>query len=147
MKCVIGLIGVLAVWTVSPAIADDDVSSAGMLGIKLAVKDFQRSIDFYTMLGMVEGTKYNPAEQELKWNSALQGSNIILVHDETGRSQLTPGTAALLIREPDVAATAKKLKDSGYPDVGTPRGTKVATILMLKDPDGNQIEMVGSPAK
>jgi hypothetical protein len=44
---------------------------------------------------------------------------------------------------PDVKATVGKLKGAGYAGIGDPAVTARATILMLKDPDGNQIELLG----
>jgi catechol 2,3-dioxygenase-like lactoylglutathione lyase family enzyme len=146
-----GIVAALALAQASELMAADAASDKwtgySLVGIKIAVKDYQKAIDFYTKLGMKEGQKYNPAEQQLKWDNTSQGSMIILVHDETGRVNLTAGSATLMMQVPDVAATAKKLKDSGYPDVGVPRDTKTYTVLMIKDPDGNQIEMLGPLAK
>jgi catechol 2,3-dioxygenase-like lactoylglutathione lyase family enzyme len=151
MKWAMGIVAVLALGEASGLMAADTAADKwtgySLLGIKIAVKDYQKSIDFYTKLGMKEGQKYNPAEQQLSWDSASQGSMIVLVHDESGRVNLTAGNATLMMQVPDVAATAQKLKDSGYPDVGTPTATKMYTVLMLKDPDGNQIEMLGPVPK
>jgi predicted lactoylglutathione lyase len=147
MKWTMGIVGALALAAASVSMAADAWTGYSMIGIKIAVKDFQKAIDFYTKLGMKEGPRHNPAEQELRWNDASQGSIIILVHDETGRINLTAGSASLMMQVPDVAATAKKLKDSGYPDIGQPRDMKMYTVLMIKDPDGNQIEMLGPPPK
>jgi catechol 2,3-dioxygenase-like lactoylglutathione lyase family enzyme len=147
MKWTMGIVGALALAAASVSIAADAWTGYSMIGVKIAVKDFQKAIDFYTKLGMKEGPRHNAAEQELRWDNPSQGSIIILVHDETGRINLTAGAATLMMQVPDVAATAKKLKDSGYPDVGVPKDTKVYTVLMIKDPDGNQIEMLGPPPK
>ena len=71
----------------------------------------------------------------------------MLVHDESGQSKLMPGTASLMVQVPDVAAFAKDLKASGYPDVGEPKSTELFVVLMVKDPDGNQIEVLGPVPK
>ena len=140
-----GLFGIVA----SVALATSSVSAmaqtAGyrMYGIKIAVKDYQRTIDFYTALGMKMGPKHNPAEWELQWDSPAQGSNIIMVHDESGQMKLAPGGAFMMIGVPDVKAIVGKLKGAGYAGFGEPRVTPRATILMIKDPDGNQIELLG----
>jgi catechol 2,3-dioxygenase-like lactoylglutathione lyase family enzyme len=148
MKWTMGLVGALALAAALPSAAADAAwSGYGMIGIKIAAKDYQKSINFYTTLGMKEGPRHNPAEQELNWGSGVKGPIIILVHDETGRIKLPAGNSSLMMQVPDVAATAKALKDSGYPDVGEPRSNKTYTVLMLKDPDGNSIEMLGPPPK
>lgn len=146
MRRLLGLIGLLSVAMAAPA-AMAQPFSGGMYGIKIAVKDYQKTIDFYTLLGMKMGPKHNPAEWELQWNGPSQGSNIIMVHDESGRSKLAPGGAFMMISVPDVKATAGKLKSAGFPDIGEPRVTPRATILMIKDPDGNQIELLGPGGK
>ena len=69
--------------------------TVGMYGIKIAVKDYQNSIDFYTLLGMKMGPRHNPAEWELHEWSATQGSNIIMVHDESGH----PGRAGRRVHD------------------------------------------------
>jgi predicted lactoylglutathione lyase len=43
---------------------------------------------------------------------------------------------------PDIKATAQSLRDAGYPDIGEPKDYKTAMLLMVKDPDGNHIELV-----
>jgi catechol 2,3-dioxygenase-like lactoylglutathione lyase family enzyme len=141
-----GFIGALALVAALPLMAADAWSGYGMIGIKIAVKDYQKSIDFYSRLGMKEGPLHNPAEKELNWGAGVKGPMIILVHDETGRIKLPPGNAALMMQVPDVAATARALRDAGFADIGTPRETKTYAVLMLKDPDGNSIEMLGPPA-
>jgi catechol 2,3-dioxygenase-like lactoylglutathione lyase family enzyme len=152
MRWISGLIGSVALATAllaatHPAGAADAWSGYGMIGVKIAVKDFQNSIEFYRRLGMKEGPRHNPAEQELNWGPGVKGPRIILVHDVTGRITLPPGNAALMMETPDVAATAKALRDAGFAGIGDPRDTKMYAVLMLKDPDGNSIELLGPPSK
>jgi predicted enzyme related to lactoylglutathione lyase len=146
VRAIIGAAAALALANASPAVMAQQIGY-GMYGIKIAVKDFQKTIDFYAMLGMKMGPKHNPAEWELKWNNPAQGSNIIMVHDDTNRMGMTPGGAFMMISVPDVKATIGKLKAAGYPGLGEPTVTPRATILMLKDPDGNRIEMLGPGGK
>jgi catechol 2,3-dioxygenase-like lactoylglutathione lyase family enzyme len=147
MQWTAGFIGALALAAATAAPAADSWSGNRMIGIKIAVKDYQQAIEFYSRLGMKEGPKHNAAEQELNWGKDVPGPIIILVHDETGRIKLAAGGSSLMMEVADVAATARTLKESGYPDVGTPRDTKMYAVLMLKDPDGNQIEVLGPPSK
>ena len=146
MKRIAAFVGGLALAVAQPVIAAEG-SGFGMYGIKIGVKDFQKAIDFYTLLGMKMGPKHNAAEWQLSWDNPSQGSNIILVHDDTGRMKLAPGGSFLMMQVPDVKAVAGKLKSSGYPGVGEPMVTPRSTMLMLKDPDGNQIEMLGPTNK
>ena len=146
MRAIIGAAAALALASASPPVMAQQVNY-GMYGIKIAVKDFQKTIDFYAMLGMKMGPKHNAAEWELNWDNPAQGSNIIMVHDEQNRMAMTPGGAFMMISVPDVKATVGKLKGAGYTGLGEPTVTPRAMILMLKDPDGNQIEMLGPGGK
>ena len=146
MRAIIGAAAALALAGATPAVMAQQIGY-GMYGIKIAVKDFQKTIDFYSMLGMKMGPKHNAAEWELKWDNPAQGSNIIMVHDEKNRMAMTPGGSFMMISVPDVKATVGKLKGAGYTGLGEPTVTPRATILMLKDPDGNQIEMLGPGGK
>jgi predicted enzyme related to lactoylglutathione lyase len=143
MKWIVGIIAAFALAIMSPAIAAD-ASGYGMPIVKIAVKDYQKAIGFYTKLGLKVGQKYNPAEQELKWDSPSQGSSLVLVHDEKG--QMKPiGPASLLISVPDLKATVKALKDAGFANIGEPRVTPRAMVLVVDDPDGNHVELVSAP--
>ena len=142
MRGFLGIAGALALCMATTTASAQDMGYR-MYGIKIAVKDYQRAIDFYTMLGMKMGPKHNAAEWELQWGNPAQGSNIIMVHDESGRMKLAPGGAFLMIGVPDVKVIAGKLKSAGHPGIGEPQVTPRATILMIRDPDGNQIELLG----
>jgi predicted enzyme related to lactoylglutathione lyase len=144
MRSMVALAGALALASASPIMAQQ--VGSGMYGIKIAVKDFQKTIAFYSVLGMKMGPKHNAAEWELKWDNPAQGSNIIMVHDEGNRMNMVAGGAFMMISTPDMKATVARLKAGGYPGIGEPRATPRASILMLKDPDGNQIELLGPAA-
>jgi catechol 2,3-dioxygenase-like lactoylglutathione lyase family enzyme len=146
MRWISGAIGALAFAAASPAFAADAVGY-GMPLVKIAVQDYQRAIDFYAHLGMKAGPKYNPSEMEITWATPSQSSSIILVHDEKGQMKLAPGGAWLVISVPDVQATAKALRDAGYPDIGEPKGGNQYAVLVVKDPDGNRVELVGPGTK
>ena len=66
-----------------------------------------------------------------------------MVHDESGQLNLMPGGGFMMISVPDIKATVARLKAAGHPGIGEPTVTPRASILMLKDPDGNQIELLG----
>ena len=142
MKWAIGIISAITLAAALPAFAAQD-SGPRLGAVRIAVHDFKKATDFYIKLGMKAGDIYSPAERQLKWDTATQGSGITLFHDETGKmTKLVPGTASLSFVVPDIKATAQSLKDAGYPDIGEPKNYKTAMLLMVKDPDGNQIELV-----
>jgi predicted enzyme related to lactoylglutathione lyase len=138
--------GALALAAASAAGAQD-VSMPSMPGIKLSSADFARTTAFYTALGMHSGTRYNDHETSLEWSAAGQGSRIIMVKDDKGR--MVKGGAFLMISVPDMAAALKRLEAAGFTGLGQPRSNPHFTILMIKDPDGNQVELLsaGTPAK
>lgn len=110
--------------------------------VKIAVTDVQKTIDFYSTLGMKVGQKYNAFEQQLRWGDDSQGPNIVLMDANHERVKLRPGGAFLVFGVPDMAATIKQLREAGFADVGAPRDFKQFLILITKDPDGNTIELV-----
>mgnify|MGYP001558378357 CR=1 FL=1 len=87
---------------------------------------------------------------DLVWDAATQNSGIVMASPEYAkRANMALGGTYFMILTPDVKAVADKLRAAGYPDVAEPRpmGTLV-TVLMLNDPDGNRIELMGPlPAK
>lgn len=116
-----------------------------MMSVKIGVADFARSTDFYTKyFGMKKGALYNPAEQALDWADGSQGANLILVHDPSGKLKLTPGAAWLMFKVPDAKKIAKSLTDAGFQGVEKPveMPQYQTTVIMVRDPDGNQIEML-----
>ncbi len=117
----------------------------GLQGIKIAVADYERATRFYAILGMTPGASYNAMEHELKWASPAKGASIIMVRDSTGRIPMVKGGASIMVSVADVPATAARLKAAGFAVAGQPRTTPQATILMIKDPDGNSIELLGGP--
>jgi predicted lactoylglutathione lyase len=146
MKGTWALIVALGLGAGSSALAQG-FTGYGIIGVRIAVKDTQKSEAFYTKLGMQVGRLYHSVQQEMTWPNPSQGPKVFLVHDESGQSKLLPGTASLMVQVPDVAAFAKDLKASGYPDVGEPKSTDQFVVLMIKDPDGNQIEVLGPVPK
>jgi catechol 2,3-dioxygenase-like lactoylglutathione lyase family enzyme len=141
MRVSLPLIATLTLWISWPTTAAE-VSGYRLAGVRLAVTDYDKSMAFYTQLGMKVGERYNAREQQLKWDDRSQGSDIILYRDDgSGRIKLTPGTASLAFWVPDIRATIKRLRDAGYADIGEPRDMKRFLILLTKDPDGNSIEL------
>lgn len=143
MKQLIALAAALAV--AFPVSVAAQQTPTGLHGIKIAVADYDKTTQFYTILGMTAGTQYNPMERELRWAAPANGSTIIMVHDESGRIPVVRGGASLMISVADVPATVARLKAAGFAVPGEPRVTPRATIMMLKDPDGNSIELLGGP--
>jgi predicted enzyme related to lactoylglutathione lyase len=141
MNKLFGLAAAIAL--ASPALAQQ--APTGLHGIKIAVADYERTTRFYSILGMTAGTKYNPREWELRWADPARGSVVIMVKDEGGRMAIPKGGAFMMISVADVPATVARLRAAGFAIAGEPRTTPRSTIMMLKDPDGNSIELLGGP--
>jgi predicted enzyme related to lactoylglutathione lyase len=142
MKRAVAMIALLAVAGVSASAASEPAAPVGIIGVKILVKDFQRAMDFYSRIGLMVGTKYNKTEQEMLGE---QGLRLILVNEESPKH--IPGNSSLMVNVPDVAATAKALRDAGFPGIGEPRVTARASILIVKDPDGDDVEILSAPPK
>jgi predicted enzyme related to lactoylglutathione lyase len=130
------------------ALAADSPGAGGgitMLSVKIAVADFAKATAFYTKyFGMKQGTLYNPAEQGLDWANGSHGTNLILVHDPSGKIQLTPGTTWIMLKVPDAKKIAKAMTDDGVAGVEAPieMAQYHTVIVMARDLDGNRIEML-----
>jgi catechol 2,3-dioxygenase-like lactoylglutathione lyase family enzyme len=137
---------VLALGAAMPAMAQPAMPSVPTLvGVKIGVADFQRTIPFYTALGLHAGTRYNDHEMSLEWNGDDQGVRIIMVHDDKGR--FARGGGFMMIAVPDMAATLARLGAAGFTGLGQPRAVSGASMLVVRDPDGNQVELLGPPAR
>jgi predicted enzyme related to lactoylglutathione lyase len=137
----------LAIGAASPALAQDPFTP-GMRSLKIEADDFERSAAFYAALGMKPGTRRSET-WDLVWENDARNTGILLAsRDYARRAKMVRGGAYLMIMTNDVAAAADRLRKAGFPDVGQPRqmGTMV-TVLLLSDPDGNRIELMGPPAK
>ncbi len=140
------MVGVIALTTMSGyAVAADAPLLASMMSVKLGVTDFQKSTDFYVKyFGMKAGAKYNEAEQGVDWPTGTQGSNLVLVHDPSGKLKLTPGEGWIMIKVPDAKKTAKAMIDAGVKGVEAP--VEIAAyhtiVVNAHDPDGNMVEML-----
>jgi catechol 2,3-dioxygenase-like lactoylglutathione lyase family enzyme len=115
-----------------------------MYAVKLAVSDFARTTEFYSLLGMQAGARHNEWEWELKWDGPESGSSIIMVRAEDAeRFHVTPGGGTLIIGVSDVYAALAGLRAAGFDIGGEPRILGPAAIIMIQDPDGNWIELAG----
>jgi catechol 2,3-dioxygenase-like lactoylglutathione lyase family enzyme len=132
----------LTVLTGTAQAADSPASS--LMTVKIGVKDFQKSTDFYVkFLGMKAGAQYNLAEKALDWGTPGQGSNIILVCDPTGKIKLAPGGGWLLFKVPDAKKIGKAIAAAGF-KVDDPVEMKEmrSTVVNAYDPDGNDVELL-----
>jgi len=102
-----GLLSALAV-NASPAIGQP--VTPRMAAVKLAVADFERTTEFYKLLGMEAGPHHNEWEWELQWDDPAKGSSIIMVRAENfERFHVTPGGGTIIIGVPDVYAALDRL--------------------------------------
>ena len=146
MKPGMMFLGVAALAVASPAAAQNQFGP-GLRSVKMAVDDFPKAIAFYTALGMKAGTNRGTT-QDLEWEGKSQNSGITMAAPSyPGRKDLVRGGVFLMVVTPDVKGVADRLRKAGFPVAGEPRqmGT-MATVLMLTDPDGNRIELLGPAA-
>lgn len=143
MRRLIGIAGLLAVASMTPVHAQS--MPTGLQGVKIAVEDYERATRFYEILGMTLGMKYNAKEWQLRWKEPATGQPIIMVNDPTGRISVPKGGAFLMISVADVPTTVAELRAAGFSVPGEPHSMPQATLMMIKDPDGNSIELLGGP--
>jgi predicted lactoylglutathione lyase len=133
----------LAAATIVPA-AQAQTITPRLYGVKLAVRDFQKTTQFYTLLGMQAGPHHNDLEWELKWDSADRGSSIIMIReDQSARFHVVRGAGTLIISTPDVYAALARLRGAGFAVPGEPRVMGMGSNIMIQDPDGDWIELAG----
>lgn len=142
-KFAVGLVCASALAVALPLLAADPVVTA-IIGAKIVVKDYQQAIDFYSKLGLKVGQKYNASELEMLSDNP-QAPRLILIHDESGQMKRVPGGSSLMILVPDVKATAQVLKQAGYPGIGEPKTTARSVGLIVRDPDGDEVELLSPP--
>lgn len=128
--------------------AAQPAAPTGLYAVKIAVQDYDRAIRFYSLIGMVAGTKYNASEWELRWAEPARGSVLIMVRDETGRFGVPKAGGFLVVSVADVPGAGARLKAAGFAVTGEPHATQQGVFWIIKDPDGNSVELVGpAPAK
>jgi len=146
-RSVATLLGLVALAAASPLLAQNSFAP-GMRSVKIAVNDFAKSTAFYAALGMKPGPDHG-STRELVWEGSTQNSGIVMASPDYAKTaKMQRGGTYFMIMTPDVKAVADKLRAQNYPGVGEPRqmGT-MATYMILTDPDGNQIELLGPAAK
>ena len=125
---------------------------ANLIAPGLRVTDIDRSIAFYGIaLGLVPATTlhHGPVTEVMLCADSKAGKlALILMRDETpGKSppvELGNGFEKVVMRVPDLAAVVARMKAAGYP-VGDVRSNKGGpSVLMIKDPDGYDYELVGN---
>ena len=118
-------------------------------GVRIGVADFDKSIKFYTALGMVSGDRYNDREHQMKPADPTQGAEMILyLKNANSRLKLGPGSMAFVVK--DIRDTVRKLRAAGFPNIGEPQDRQAVLLMSVEDPDGNQVEIaqiVPQPAK
>lgn len=157
MRTVGYLIGALCLAVAAPATAQTAPSRgasqpnaalfrAGMRSVKFEAQSFERSGAFYVALGMKVVAKRD-ATWDLGWDDPAQGSGIQLTTPAYAqRAKMVRGGAMMILMTPDIVATAARLRSAGFADVPQPRAMgSSASVLMLHDPDGNRIELIGPP--
>jgi catechol 2,3-dioxygenase-like lactoylglutathione lyase family enzyme len=136
--------GALALTALAVTAQAADAPASSLMTVKIGVKDFQKSTDFYVkFLGMKAGAQYNPAEKALDWGRPGQGSNIILVSDPTGKIKLAPGGGWLLFKVPDAKKIGKAMATAGFKvDDAVEMKVMHSVVVNAYDPDGNDVELL-----
>jgi len=108
--------------------------------VKIGVTDFQNSVKFYENFGLKEAKRYNAKELGMEWTKKqLVGvTNIILVDPTI----VKPGGAFIVVFVPDLQAMRKQLVDRGVKDIRDYPNAESVRLLLVKDPDGNTVELV-----
>ena len=152
-KCVLVFCLVMAVNTLA---AEPELQiPSGLVAIKMVVRDFKTSIEFYVKyFGMKAGPRLNSFEQRLEWAKPGFGSNLTLLHDDSGQLKFPPTTSFLVFRVSDAAVLAKEMRDDGVEDVDEIRDVVMMGVRLrfftAKDPDRNTVEalqVMGAAAK
>ena len=127
---------------------------------KIAVTNFDRAADFYTRhIGMEKGTLYNPHEMGMEFPGG-KSHPIVFYLDTCAEPAAGPasqilgpdackngfhaGTSWVMIGHRDIPGVASRLKATGYPFTTMP-ATGEARYLIVKDPDGNILELTRRP--
>jgi lactoylglutathione lyase len=124
------------------------VGIRGLGHVAYRVRDFDRSLDWYTrILGLEEAFRLYREDGTL-WIIYLRINDdnfIELFQDQTGEKAEVPrlGLVHLCLHVDDLHATLKQLEARGYLISGTPRrGSDGALQYWITDPDGNRIELM-----
>ena len=138
-----------------PALAQDTAPppvQANLMAPGLRVTNLDRSIAFYgTALGLVPATTLHHGtltEVMLCADSKAGKLAVILMRDEApGKSppiELGDGFEKIVMRVPDLAAVAARMKAAGYPVGDVRLNAQGPSVLMIRDPDGYSYELVGN---
>ncbi len=144
MKRVMTLAGLLALAAATSVLAQQ--FNPGLRSVKIEAQDWTKSTAFYTALGMKAGVKRDTT-QDMVWEQPSQNSGLVMTnHEYAVRAKMVRGGTYLMIVTPDIVALAARLKAAGFADTPAPRamGSSVS-VMLLHDPDGNQIEVLGPP--
>ncbi len=163
MKHISILVGMAALAAASPLAAQAparapapaaaaNMFAPGTHAVKIQANDFKKTTDFYTALGMKVGADRGAdgsATREIIWDGATYNSGLLLVTPTYAQNaKMMRGGTVLMLTLPNLDVVATRLRAAGFADIGTPHalGDQV-TILMLTDPDGNKVELMGPPPK
>ncbi|CAM5621289.1 VOC family protein [Sphingobium scionense] len=123
---------------------------ATLMAPGLPVADLDKALRFYqVVLGLVPATtlQHGPVTEVMLCADGKGGRlALILLHDTAKKAPPTDsGIAKIVLRVPDLSGVAARMQAAGYP-VGAIRASgKGPAILMIHDPDGHELELVGNP--
>lgn len=142
------LAGLLALAATPAAAQTADQFGPGLRSVKIESRDFDKSVAFYTALGMKPGTRRDTT-MDLVWEGATQNSGIVMTTSAYAeRARMVHGGTYLMIMTPDITAALARLRAAGFADVPEARSMGgMVSVALLHDPDGNQVELMGPPLK
>lgn len=123
---------------------------ATLMAPGLPVADLDKALRFYQVaLGLVPATmlQHGPVTEVMLCADGKGGRlTLILLHDKVQKAPPADNSIAkIVLRVPDLPGVASRMQAAGYP-VGTIRASgKGPAILMIHDPDGHELELVGNP--
>ncbi|KEZ18510.1 Lactoylglutathione lyase-like lyase precursor [Sphingobium yanoikuyae] len=123
---------------------------ATLMAPGLPVADLDKALRFYQVaLGLVPATtlQHGPVTEVMLCADGKGGRlTLILLHDKAQKAPPADnGIAKIVLRVPDLSGVASRMQAAGYP-VGAIRASgKGPAILMIHDPDGHELELVGNP--
>lgn len=144
---------------IAPAAFAQDAAApavqASLMAPGLRVTDLDRSTKFYAAaLGLVPCVTlhHGPLTEVMLCADSRTGKlALILMRDETpGKSppvQLGNGFQKIVMRVPDLAGVAARMKAAGYPVGEVHQNKGGPSVLMIRDPDGYEFELVGGASR
>ena len=105
--------------------------------VAILTDDRERAAEFYgKTLGLRRNEKAHPDWPEFETGNVTLSITPI---QQIGRDELTPSTAPIALRVPDVAEARRKLEEAGVEFYTETYDSGVCHMAFFRDPDGNAL--------